>query len=136
MFIQWTEDIAVHHGQIDDEHQQMFDLVNRLHAEMTAAADRDTVGRTLDALVACTQEHFADEESVMQAHEYAHLPEHARKHQALLAQLQTFVDEFRGGKMSITPETMAFLHEWLTQHMRRDDQKLSAFLAGIGSRTA
>jgi len=129
MFIQWSEDIAVHHGHIDEEHQEMFALVNRLHEAMEANAEREEIGRTLDQLMICTKEHFQDEEAVMQAHDYEHLAEHVRKHEALLSQLRTFADEFQSGKMSITPESMAFLHEWLTQHIRRDDLKLAAFLA-------
>lgn len=136
MFIQWGEDVATHHGAIDDDHRHMFALVNRLNDAMQANAFRADIGQLLDDLVDCTRDHFQAEERAMRAHDYALLAEHAHKHQALLAQLETFVTEFQSGKMSITSETMAFLHEWLTLHIQRDDRKLADFLTNDGASRA
>ncbi len=128
MFIQWQADVAVHHDGIDSDHQRMFELVNDLYDAMQTDAPRDSIGKTLQMLMACTREHFEHEDRVMQEHAYEHRSEHGRKHAALLAQLDTFVQEFDNGKTAITPETMDFLKEWLVQHIRRDDMKLAVFL--------
>ena len=83
--LRWKPAFACGHAEIDQEHEKLFDLANTL---LDKAEHRDAnptaFEAAFDALLSHAAEHFAYEESVLQAHGCADLAEHAQTHRALL----------------------------------------------------
>src|SRR5512145_1028561 len=91
-FIDWKESYSVGLPDIDLQHQRLIGIINRLHEAMKTGSAHALIVRVLDDLVAYTQEHFAYEERLITAAGYAHAAEHARKHRAMVAQVECFRD--------------------------------------------
>ena len=85
MHLRWKPAFACGHAEIDKEHEKLFDLANTL---LDTAEHRDAnpaaFEAAFDSLLSHVAEHFAYEESVLQAHGCVDLVEHAQTHRALL----------------------------------------------------
>jgi diguanylate cyclase (GGDEF)-like protein/hemerythrin-like metal-binding protein len=83
--LRWKPAFACGHALIDQEHEALFSLANTL---LDAAALRESspaeFDAAFDALLNHAAEHFAHEETILQAHGYADLAEHAQLHRVLL----------------------------------------------------
>ncbi len=83
--LRWQEPYECGHELIDDQHRELFRLANNLiDASLQRGAGAAQVATPLDELIAHVQRHFADEEQVLAALNYADLVEHQRAHAALV----------------------------------------------------
>jgi hemerythrin len=57
----------------------------------------------------------------MAAAGYRQVPEHARKHRAMVAQVEAFADRVRAARASTPLQLMEFLKGWLTNHILSTD---------------
>jgi diguanylate cyclase (GGDEF)-like protein/hemerythrin-like metal-binding protein len=83
--LRWKPAFACGHTVIDQEHEALFDLANTLldaaeHRESNPAA----FDVAFDALLTHASEHFAREETILQAHEVPGLAEHVQLHRTLM----------------------------------------------------
>jgi diguanylate cyclase (GGDEF)-like protein/hemerythrin-like metal-binding protein len=83
--LRWKPAFACGHAVIDQEHEALFTLANRL---LDAAELRESnpaeFAAAFDALLTQASEHFAHEETILQAHGFTDLAEHAQLHRTLL----------------------------------------------------
>ena len=63
MTFEWTQDYAVGVTQFDDQHKELFRLINKLEA--TLGSGRDSLKEVLDGLIAYAAMHFKTEEDLM-----------------------------------------------------------------------
>ncbi|AFZ49013.1 bacteriohemerythrin [Dactylococcopsis salina] len=66
----WSEDYETGFPVIDQQHQQMFALVNQLQEAMLKSADPTLLKQLLNALLKDTIAHFTLEEDLMLEHGY------------------------------------------------------------------
>lgn len=126
--IEWAPRFATGHARVDQQHQQLFKLVNDLHDAMRAGKGRDQIGKTLDALASYTTQHFATEEQAMTASQYPGIAAHKAAHAKLLADATAFIAGFKTGKAVTTVDISGFLADWLKHHIDGEDMKLVAYL--------
>jgi hemerythrin len=128
----WTkEQFATNVSQHDQEHQIIFDMVNKLH-EVAGGSDRSAVGKHLDALIAYVAEHFGAEEANMIKCDYADYKQHKVEHDKLV---QTCVDlqkQFHAGNAEITHDTTVFVADWLVSHIPSIDRRYTPVMNGAG----
>lgn len=109
---------------MDQEHQILIGLMNKVHVLHQSGAQRSALAKALAELVSYTQKHFADEEALMSKIGFPSLRTHAMIHKQLLERIGTFAAEFeRTGKL--TQEFFAFLKQWLKAHINGIDIKYS-----------
>ena len=82
----WTDDLALHHPQMDATHEEFVALLAATNAAL-AGPDSLLLGR-FEALVAHTVDHFAQEERWMQATGFAPDNCHSLQHTAVLGVMQ------------------------------------------------
>jgi len=119
--------------EMDREHARCIDLIE---AFRVAAAGRlsDSValgeaGRSLDALLAYTQEHFASEERLLASYQYPALAEHKAKHRELTGALLKAIKEVAAYRSGTAPLKLnLFVTVWLLEHIMTDDWKYSRFI--------
>jgi hemerythrin len=115
--ITWTkEQFGTTVSKHDQEHQQLFDLLNNLH-DAAGAGNRATTGAALDALITCVVNHFASEESNMKAIDYAGFAAHKEAHDKLVATCADLQKKFHAGQAEITTDTTQFVKDWLCGHI-------------------
>jgi hemerythrin len=125
---EWKQDYSLDHGDIDGQHQRLFELASDLHIAMTQGHGKEALSKTLANLVAYTKAHFANEERLMQAKHYPEFPEHKAAHDALTARVIEFQKEFEAGRVGMTIELLQFLKDWLRTHIGETDRKVATFL--------
>ena len=125
---EWKQDYSLGHGQIDGEHQRLFELASHLHSAMTQGKGKETLSKTLADLVNYTKTHFAHEERLMQTHHYPEFAEHKAAHDALTAKVLDFQHNFEAGRIGMTVDLLQFLKDWLRTHIGETDRKVATFL--------
>lgn len=128
MAIKWKDSYKIGDADIDAQHVELFEKINRL------LEARDKASQTLCAmgLYQYVREHFAHEEALMRQLQYPSLKVHIELHNALVTRLNTV-------SLAIANETLdkaeleSFLVEWTLSHIRTFDTKLAAFIKSRAS---
>lgn len=113
---------------IDKEHRELFRIIGEVQQLINndLAFDKfDDIVSLLEELKEYTKFHFADEEEYMKSINYEGLDAQRRAHDAFIARLEeidlTQIDEHQ---QEILEEILAFLTEWLVNHILHSDKKI------------
>ena len=133
-FVQWTSEISVGIQEIDEQHKQLVQLLNKLFEVMLSQGpERETIAKTtLKELIDYTTIHFAVEESLFRIFNYPAYDEHKAKHDELKRQVNDIVLRVKSGEKRIDTALLVFLRNWVTQHIMEEDKKYSEFLLSQG----
>jgi len=129
--ITWNEkDHGTKVGFADDEHKVLFDLLNKVYDLAISGAERSETGSALDALIAYVVDHFAHEETEMQAKGYANYDKHKEEHDKLVAVCAGLQAQFHAGAADITEEVGQMVKGWLDSHIPAYDMPYADALNG------
>jgi hemerythrin-like metal-binding protein len=62
-------------------------------------------------------------------------PAHKAEHKKLVADVGAFKAKFEAGSAAVTTELMAFLRDWLSNHILRTDKALAKELLSKGAKS-
>ncbi len=128
--ITWTEaQHGTNVGFIDDEHKELFDLLNKVYDDATGGAARSQVGESLDALIGFVVNHFAHEEKEMLANDYSGYDRHKEEHVKLLEICGGLQTAFHAGEAEVTVEVGNMVKDWLDHHIPTFDAATSEALS-------
>jgi methyl-accepting chemotaxis protein/hemerythrin len=99
---------------------------------MKLKKSNSAMGAILDRLVEYTGSHFATEEKFFAQYGYSEEKPHVEIHRKLVAQVVDFQQQFKSGNATMSMDLMAFLKDWLVNHIQGTDKKYSSFLIGKG----
>lgn len=125
----WSESFAIGDTFVDAQHKQLFSILSRLHWSMDNGDSQALVEKTLNELIDYTQQHFRDEEALMESVQYPGLANHKAQHDELINKVEDMMEEFLDGEPVLTIELLIFLKEWLISHIAEEDAKIGRFLA-------
>ncbi|HAK88780.1 MAG: hypothetical protein A2X55_05965 [Nitrospirae bacterium GWB2_47_37] len=131
-FIKWNDAFSVNIKMIDDQHKNLFRLVNDLYSAWKEKKANDVIGGVLNGLLDYTDKHFKVEENLFKQYGYPETSSHMEAHRKLIEQALEVKRKFDRGDLTINIETMNFLKDWLNNHILRVDKKYSRFLNGKG----
>ena len=124
----WQQEYTTGNTQVDGQHQQLFEIVNALHDAVVTQKNVYTIQELLEALANHTIEHFQTEEALMMAVNYPDYDRHKHTHDYLLSKVDRLLLKFRDRNTeAVTTELTQFLTEWLTHHIKGEDQKMIQF---------
>lgn len=130
--LKWKTEFNVNVRQIDEQHERLAGLVDRLGQAGLDRSDIGAVQRILTELIEFTREHFATEERLMLKHAYPGYSEHKAEHELLLDKLIVLQKEVAGGwRPSFHPERDVST-DWVMLHVNGPDRRLGVFLNGKG----
>lgn len=113
---------------IDEEHKELFRIINDVHAvilDETSSDKYDEIVRLLNELRTYTKEHFQDEEEYMESIGYDGLEAQQAAHEAFVGRLDAMdLNEIDAHQEEALEEIMAFLSEWLVNHILYMDKKI------------
>jgi len=124
-FVEWNESYSVKIAEIDQQHRQLLNIINNLHEAMRAGGARDKIAPVVNELVSYTRFHFNHEERMLESTGYPAFADHKKVHQSMVKQVEDFRDQVAGGKASTPLKLMAFLKDWLTNHILQTDMHYS-----------
>jgi hemerythrin len=130
----WKQQYSVGFGPIDDQHKQLFTLLDQLQAEMgqegfkDKQANKDALAKIFAELLSYTKVHFATEEEFLKRRKYPGLAAHKLEHERFTTHVLRFQEDFAAGRKSVDMELMNFLRYWWSNHIMQTDKQYSAFL--------
>jgi methyl-accepting chemotaxis protein len=120
--LEWSDAWVSGHPTIDADHKMLLQYVNELNQAMVEGKGRDIAAGVLDKLVSYTREHFAREEAIWEKGGLVSLAQHRKIHADLVGKVEQFQRAFLAGQATLTTDLMAFLREWLIDHVFKTDK--------------
>jgi hemerythrin len=126
--LQWSSALSVNVREIDEQHQKLINLINKLNDAMLQRRAKEEMGSIINELLRYTVVHFSLEEGYFDKFGYPDTPAHKAEHVKFVAEAKKFKEQFESGKLGLSIEVMTFLSDWLKNHIMGVDKKYSAFL--------
>lgn len=135
VFFKWSSDYSVGIKTIDDQHQELVNILNRMFVAVSRREGNKVIGGILDALMSYTQTHFTLEERLMRLADYEDIDSHMLVHKNLIAELNQISNKYMLEEKPVYFELLSFLRTWLREHIQGCDTKYSAALQQAGFST-
>jgi hemerythrin-like metal-binding protein len=122
----WTESLALGVAPMDATHREFVD-----HLNVLAQAPDDAFLELLDAFVAHTEAHFAQESRWMREIGFPALHCHEAEHEGVLGVMREVRGYVEQGKVHVGRVLVAELPEWLRNHLATMDGALAYFIRTV-----
>ena len=121
--MEWSDDLDVGVQAMNHEHQQILNLMNKIHDASQAGQSGPPIIALVDQLANVTVAHFRDEEAYMEKIGFPGLGPHKIIHQDLLKRYGEYAVEIKRDHGRVPQKFLTFLKLWLTAHIRGIDMK-------------
>jgi hemerythrin len=128
VYFKWTPEYSVNIKTIDNQHQELVNMLNRLFVAVAQREGNNVIGGILEAFRSYTKTHFSLEERLMEQAQYPDLEAHKLEHQKLIGQLDELCRKHLTEDKPIYFEVLRFLKTWLKEHISSEDTKYSTAL--------
>jgi hemerythrin len=130
-FMVWTERFALGIRVLDNEHKQLFDIINSLHDAVHGGAEQKAIGGILDALAAYAESHFEREEGYLESYGYPKFAEHKAEHRRLTGIVYGLKRQYECNPEKVVGrDVLAFVKSWLEKHILNEDLAFVPYLRG------
>ena len=123
------------HPLLEKEHQQLIDLLDALDKCISTGNSANKVDKYLSDFVALAEEHFKNEEAIMETYKYPEINDHEKEHADLLEQLFLLKNKLDNGYTPFGKDYMQLLRNWLDEHLFDADNKLEEFLYQVNAKS-
>lgn len=134
---QWTSKYNIDQPTVDDEHRQLFAMINRIGDDIASGEDSvDELEAALDDLLAYAKQHFADEETIMrdQGVDPRHIKRQQMEHRSFFYDIEKLRSLTADDELADRYEKLLkFVTNWLIFHTLRTDQQLGIQLKAIAA---
>ena len=130
MTVQWSASLETGIEEVDRQHRELFDRVNKLLSAFAQGRGREEIGRMLDFLGNYVVEHFAAEERIMLEHNYPGYPFHKAEHVRLTEELTHLKEKaaLEGPSVGLQIRINRTLIQWLVNHVMTVDKGMADFI--------
>lgn len=128
MLVRWRDEYATGHDVVDNQHRELFALVNALSDAIVARRGRNMVRPALQRVIEYAGEHFATEERLMRRSCYPDVAGHVAFHRAFQERVEGLSRSFAVGELVLPLTLSQFLLGWLEEHIKKEDQRLVRWL--------
>ena len=132
VFFKWQPEYSVHIRTIDDQHQELVNILNRLFVAVFSHEGASAISGILDGLVRYTEIHFELEERLMRQANYADFEAHKLEHGKLMQELDRLCKKCLSEEKPTYFEMLGFLKRWLRGHIQGVDTRYSIALQRTG----
>ena len=124
----WKPSYELGIPEIDHDHRQLVGIINELYEAMKQGHGYEIVNHTIDRLLDYVAQHFQNEESFMRVNNYPKQEEHEEEHRGFQELILEMDRQRRLGNATSTIEMMAFLRDWLRDHVTTADKEFGNYL--------
>ncbi len=115
--------------EIDQQHQEMANMINRLNDAVKNYASAEDIVHQLDDIVLYATSHFEAEERLMDQYGYIDSDAHKNTHQRLKGEANYLREKFiQGGELLV----LQYIKDWLLPHILNMDKPLADYLIQHG----
>ncbi|MEQ9488808.1 MAG: bacteriohemerythrin [Alphaproteobacteria bacterium] len=129
--MEWSEKYSVGIRLIDNDHRELFDVVNALaqHVEDDAASIH--LSQITERLSRYVKEHFQREEKLMRDYAYPDLAAHHMKHLEFVRVILAIRKIEQDCPEKLDPDKLLlYLSKWLRMHIMQTDRQYLPYLTG------
>ena len=126
--LEWKDEYSTGIDDVDQEHKDLIDVINRLHDLLLADDARLTVPAFFDRLLAGVAAHFALEERIMDESGYPDREAHREAHERLLDEIRDLVEAFAHADEVDSVDLAMRLEPWFSHHFATHDLRLHSAL--------
>ena len=125
---EWDDKLATGLTDVDAEHKQIFDIINRLGTMYASGATTEQVSVVLEKLQECAATFFKTESELMQRYAInpTHRELHLRAHEGFAQQLARTSVLAANHPDATVSRLLGFLTQWLVQHIASMDRLLAS----------
>ncbi len=121
------------HLLLEKEHQQLIDLLDAIDKCISTGDSMNQAHTYLSDFVALVEEHFKNEEELMETYKYPEIIDHKKEHADLLEQLFILKNKLDNGLTPFGKDYMQLLRHWLEEHLFDADDRLDKFLYQVNA---
>lgn len=125
----WNSQFDVGVDLINDQHKKLIDLINSLSEAMSEGKAKDVLENVLKETISYGIYHFNTEEEILRKYGYENTIEHIKEHDSFKATAQKLTVDYDEGNYRVSIETLRFLKDWITKHIKLTDMKYKDFLS-------
>jgi len=122
--LQWRDEFSLGIAEVDHEHRELIELINRLQKDLRAGTDTQKTVSSLGEIYAQIAAHFALEEKMMRTTNYPAYAEHKEDHETLLDDLRDIMDDVEDDGVLDETQLTDDLNRWFGDHFQTHDAKL------------
>lgn len=134
LFFNWEDSFYVNIDSLDRQHKKIVDLINHAHKELTEEERPDESRKIIDELLDYTEYHFEYEEKLLEKYSYPVINTHIKQHDDLREKVSSLKNDLDKGKGIEPLNLLAFLVDWLQDHIVGSDKKYCSLLINNGVR--
>jgi len=131
-FIDWDEKYSVGVQTIDEQHKELFELVNDLYDMCVKGGNthedfKPVLKKTVNYVVL----HFSHEEELMKAYNDPNYELHQKEHDIFVQKVMHEAAHLEKGKDYAPEPFMNFLSDWIHDHISGIDVKIGEHIASV-----
>ena len=123
----WRDEMCVGIASIDDDHKNLFNIINEFEQSKTRSAAEATAKK----LYTYTQSHFKREEDLQSEYLYPLRHEQKHDHATILKDLRALIKSAFIDAQQKDDEVIAklsqLMHQWIMGHVIQSDMKMRVF---------
>lgn len=122
-YIRWKDDFSVDIKIIDDQHKELFRLVNDFYNNIMNKSNKEAIWKVIDELETYVYKHFATEETMMQEANYPDYKNHKAEHESFKEKVIDFKQRYKEGRLLLSIEVTRFIKDWISVHIMQTDHQ-------------
>ena len=123
----WDESFSTGIELIDEQHQRLMAMIAELDQAEGEGTGGLLISYVLQELMRYVVTHFEDEEQLMMRHDFPGLTSHRQEHDFYVERLKHIQESYHDGD-TLTRQTLDFLKDWISCHIKGTDQIYAAFI--------
>jgi hemerythrin len=126
--VEWKTEYRVGIFKIDEQHQDIFKILNELATAIEEDKNRKTLSYILSDVVKHFSYHFTSEEIYLKSH--PDFDDHHQKHGELTEKILDFEKQSRKNTAFNFSDVLDFLNDWLKNHILETDIEYFQYVLG------
>ena len=128
VFFAFTPELHTGFHEQDRQHSRLIDLINMVYSALSKQNDKATLAKIVDELIDYTETHFEWENRLMKKLGFGATEGHMEMHKKYVNEIVEFKNKLMSDKYVAGVNVMAFLKDWLENHIMKTDVVLAKFL--------
>lgn len=126
MAMVWDDKYSTGVARVDQQHQRLFELVNKVEEQIGKGADQQSMQHILTYILTYTRTHFTYEEFCFTKYRCPASERNIQAHDAFIQAVEGFRDEFKknGPSQELLQRIYSTAEQWLMAHICKVDTKL------------
>ena len=121
---QWDDSLLIGIEAIDEQHRQLFDIMEKVRGLIPTDSDNREVGGLFKEMITLTQAHFRDEEQLMEEMRFPDRERHKRLHRDISARIVAMLEKLKAGEDFGAEDLLEFIEKWQVEHVQSEDARI------------